>query len=236
MKNTKIIKNVLISVSNTSGIIKFSKSLISRDIKIFATQGTANLLEKNCINVTRISDYTQFPELMNGRIKSLHHKIYAGILAQPKIDAKIMQKHNIIAIDMVIANFYPFDIFSNQKNLQFKNVIEHIDIGGPTMVRAAAKNHHNVLVVVQPDSYKSILEEMNLNNNTISYTTKLHFATIAYEYIINYDHNIYQYLHKHNYISDKKKNILPSCLTIHLKKKRKSMLWRKQTTKSSVVY
>lgn len=220
MKNTKKIKNALISVSNTLDIINFSKSLVAKNVKLFATSGTANLLKENKIDVTEISEYTQYPEIMNGRIKTLHHKIYASILARPQ-DKEIIKNSNITVMDMIIVNFYSFtDTVLNNNNLTLNDAIEYIDIGGPTMVRAAAKNHKNILVIVQPQSYQVILEEMNLNNNKISYETKLHFAIVAFKYTMNYDKNIYKYLYKHHFKSSKKiNNHLPSDLTLHFKKK-----------------
>ncbi|WP_044010448.1 bifunctional phosphoribosylaminoimidazolecarboxamide formyltransferase/IMP cyclohydrolase [Buchnera aphidicola] len=222
MTNRNVIKNVLISVSDTSNIIEFSKSLISKNIKLFATKGTANFLKKNNIYATDITNYTNFPEIMNGRIKTLHHKIYASILAQPKHDKKTIEKYNIILMDIVVINFYPFEEASNNTNLHLNDIIEHIDIGGPAIVRAAAKNYKNVLVVTQPNLYQSIVNEMNLNNNIISETTKLKFATIAFKHTMNYDNNIYQYLSKKNKTVPKNtqlQTLLPSHLTINFKKK-----------------
>ncbi|XBC39773.1 MAG: bifunctional phosphoribosylaminoimidazolecarboxamide formyltransferase/IMP cyclohydrolase [Buchnera aphidicola (Chaetogeoica yunlongensis)] len=221
IQNTKQIKNALISISNTTGIIDFAKSLVSKNIKLFATSGTAKLLKKNNINVIKIAHYTQCPEIMNSRIKTLHHKIYASILAQPEKDKKIIKKNNIILMDMIIVNFYPFSTNLQNKNLIFKNAMENIDIGGPSMVRAAAKNYKNVLVIVKPKLYSFIVQEMTKNNNIITNKTKLNFATIALKYVMHYDEKIYHYFKKKNNTTSINpfQKTLPTHLTLQLIKK-----------------
>ena len=147
------IKRALISVSEKSGVLKFAQELVKNNVEILSTGGTAKLLLDNNIPVIEVSDYTGFPEMMSGRIKTLHPKIHGGILARRDIDDEVMQKHSIGAIDLVVVNLYPFQETIAKENVSLEEAIENIDIGGPTMLRAAAKNNAFVTVVVDNADY-----------------------------------------------------------------------------------
>ncbi|NOQ79634.1 MAG: bifunctional phosphoribosylaminoimidazolecarboxamide formyltransferase/IMP cyclohydrolase, partial [Gammaproteobacteria bacterium] len=147
------IKTALISVSDKDNVVEFARTLSEMQVKILSTGGTAKLLQDNNIPVTEVSDYTGFPEMMAGRVKTLHPKIHGGILGRRGIDDDIMSAHGIDAIDMVVVNLYPFEAAVARPDCDLETAIENIDIGGPTMVRAAAKNHTSVAIVVNPDNY-----------------------------------------------------------------------------------
>lgn len=213
--NKKIyIKRVLISVYDKENIVDLAYNLYKKGIEIISTNGTANFLIKNKIQVTKISDYIGISELMDGRLKTLHYKIFGGILGR-KNDNSFMSKNNILPINMVIVNFYPI---KNQFNKKF---IENIDIGGPTLARAAAKNFNNVVVVVNKKEYKNIAKEINLNNY-LSLDTSFKLAKQAFQYVSLYDIKIshyFQNLLKNKNNSFKTKN-LPDFINLHLIKKK----------------
>ena len=189
MKN---IKYVLVSVSDKNNLIPFIKFLKKKnDISIIATGGTATYLNKNNIDVIEVSEYTGFPEVMDGRVKTLHPKIYAGLLYRKQIDENVLKNHNIFKIDLLIANLYPFDKAIDYK-LDFNHMLDYIDIGGPCMLRAAAKNFENVLPVCDPNDYKKIINILNANNE-ISYKVKLEFAYKVFSHISSYDSMITHY-------------------------------------------
>src|SRR3989338_8973580 len=150
-------KTALISVSNKEGIVEFAKGLHNLGIKILSTSGTAKLLKENKVPVTQISDYTKSAEMVDGRVKTLHPKIFAGILAvrKNKKHMEELKKNNIDPIDIVVVNLYPFEE-TVAKKASFEEIIENIDIGGPSLVRAAAKNFEDVLIIVDPADYHGI--------------------------------------------------------------------------------
>ena len=141
------VRRALISVSEKSAIVPFAKSLTDLGIEIISTGGTYKLLKKEGIHVTEISNYTDFPEIMGGRVKTLHPKIHGGILARRNVDFAVMEEHNIPPIDLVVVNLYPFEATVAKPDCTLASAIENIDIGGPTMLRAAAKNHKHVTVL-----------------------------------------------------------------------------------------
>ncbi|HET6514197.1 MAG TPA: bifunctional phosphoribosylaminoimidazolecarboxamide formyltransferase/IMP cyclohydrolase, partial [Thermodesulfovibrionales bacterium] len=148
-----MIKRVLISVSNKRGVVDFAQALSARGIEILSTGGTAKTLREAGIPVTEVSDYTGFPEMLDGRLKTLHPKIHGGLLSRrsnPR-DMEDIKKFGIGTIDMVVVNLYPFEETISKPNVTFEEAIENIDIGGPTMLRAAAKNFGDVAVVVDPE-------------------------------------------------------------------------------------
>ena len=153
-------KIALISVSNKDGIIDFAKNLISLDYKIISTGGTYQLLKENNIDAVEVSEHTGFPEIMDGRIKTLHPKIHAGILSRRKIDKKIINEHRIDEIDIVVVNLYPFYSTAKDPNSSEAEIIEKIDIGGPTMVRAAAKNYNDVVVITSSNQYPELINQL----------------------------------------------------------------------------
>lgn len=187
------IKRALISVSDKSGIVEFGRALQAQGIEILSTGGTYKLLCDNDIKATEVSDYTGFPEMMDGRVKTLHPKIHGGILARRGQDDAVMSEHGINAIDMVVVNLYPFEKTVANPDCSLEDAIENIDIGGPTMVRAAAKNNAFVNIVVNAADYASILEEMQANNGATSQATRFNLAIKAYEHTAAYDGAIANY-------------------------------------------
>ncbi len=192
----KPIKRALISVSDKSNIVEFAKSLHSRGVEILSTGGTAKLLKSQQIPVTLISDYTGFPEMMDGRIKTLHPKVHGGILGK-RDDAshmKSMEQHGISPIDMVVINLYPFEETISKENCSLEDAIENIDIGGPAMVRSASKNYNDVTVVVNPIDYDLVLEEMDDNEGGITLNTRQRLSRDAFLMTSRYDGMISNYL------------------------------------------
>lgn len=188
------IKSALISVSDKTGIVEFSRGLIGKGIKLLSTGGTFRLLSEHNVPVTEVSDYTGFPELMDGRVKTLHPKIHGGILGRRGQDDAVMAKHGIENIDMVVVNLYPFQQTVSRPDCTLAEAIENIDIGGPTMVRAAAKNHASVAVVVNTDKYEAVLTELDNNRGALSAATRFDLAVAAYEHTAAYDGAIANYL------------------------------------------
>ena len=190
------IKRVLISVTDKRGIVEFAKGLKKFNVEILSTGGTANQLRQNGIAVTDVSDYTGFPEMMDGRLKTLHPKIHGGLLAlrDNKEHVKSAEEHGINMIDMVVINLYRFEDTVAKEGCTLENAIENIDIGGPTMLRAAAKNHRFVTVVTDPDDYPKILEEMSERKGKISEATNFALATRTFQLTARYDAAISNYL------------------------------------------
>ncbi len=187
------VKRALISVSDKTGIVEFAQALHHQGIEILSTGGTFKLLTESKIPAIEVSDYTGFPEMMDGRVKTLHPKIHGGILARRGVDDAIMQEHSINAIDMVVVNLYPFEKTIANKDCSLEDAVENIDIGGPTMVRAAAKNHAHVNIVVNAADYAKILIELKANNGCTSYKTRFDLAIKAYEHTAAYDGAIANY-------------------------------------------
>ena len=181
------VRRALISVSDKTGIADFARSLADMGVELLSTGGTHRLLEENGIPVTEISAYTGFPEMMDGRVKTLHPKVHGGILARRGIDDEVMEKHGIEPIDMVIVNLYPFEQTVAKPDCTLEDAVENIDIGGPTMVRAAAKNHRHVTIVVNAGDYPCIIEELQGNDGKLSYRTRFDLAIRAYEHTAAYD-------------------------------------------------
>ncbi len=189
------IKRAIVSVSDKTDIVEFVKELSDLGIEILSTGGTAKILKENGINVIEISSYTGFPEIMDGRVKTLHPKIHGGILAlrDNEEHIKTMEKLGIKPIDMVVVNLYPFEKTVEKSNVTFEEAIENIDIGGPTMIRAAAKNFKFVVVIIDPEDYKKVLEELKVNGD-VSYSTRLYLAQKVFERMSKYDYAIAKYL------------------------------------------
>ena len=189
------IQRALISVSDKSGIVEFAKTLQeSFGVEILSTGGTAKLLSENNINVIEVSDYTGFPEMMDGRVKTLHPKIHGGVLGRRGTDDGVMKEHDIQPIDMVVVNLYPFQETISKPDCDLPMAIENIDIGGPTMIRAAAKNHRDVTVIVNADDYQRVLNEMNEQKGQVSDATRFDLAVKVYEHTAQYDGAIANYL------------------------------------------
>ena len=194
MSQDRQIKRALLSVSDKTGLLDFAKVLHANSIELISTGGTAKLLADNGIPVTEVSDYTGFPEMMDGRVKTLHPKIHGGILARRGTDDAVMEQHDIPGIDLIVVNLYPFAQTIAKDNCTLEDAIENIDIGGPTMVRAAAKNHAYVTIVVNPSDYSLIEKELDNNNRTISKDLRFKLATKAFEHTASYDGMIANYL------------------------------------------
>lgn len=189
----KPVKRALISVSDKTGILEFAKSLVAMNIHILSTGGTYKALVAAKIKVTEVSDYTGFPEMMDGRVKTLHPKIHGGLLGRRGTDDAIMAEHGIDTIDMVVVNLYPFEATIAKDNCSLEDAIENIDIGGPTMLRSAAKNHKDVSVVTDPNDYSKILDEMQANQGQLSHATRFNLAIKAFEQTSRYDGAIANY-------------------------------------------
>ena len=187
MSDLKKVSRALISVSDKNGIIDFARALRALDVELLSTGGTFRLLQENDIDVTEVSDYTGFPEMMDGRVKTLHPKVHGGILGRRGTDDAVMAEHSIKPIDMVIVNLYPFAATVADPDCTLPNAIENIDIGGPTMVRSAAKNHKDVAIVVNSGDYATVLEEMQANEGQLDYGTRYALMVKAFEHTAGYD-------------------------------------------------
>lgn len=188
------IKRALVSVSDKTGIVEFASQLASRDIIIMSTGGTARLLADAGIEVIEISDYTGFPEIMDGRVKTLHPKIHGGLLARRGTDDAVMAENNIEPIDLVVVNLYPFEATVNQSDCTLADAIENIDIGGPTMLRSAAKNHAYVGAVVDAADYENIIDEIDNHDGSLTDETRFYLAQKVFAHTANYDAHISNYL------------------------------------------
>ena len=214
MTDLRKISRVLISVSDKTGVINFAQSLDAKGIEILSTGGTYRLIKENGINVREVSDYTGFPEMMDGRVKTLHPKIHGGILGRRGTDDKVMNDHNILNIDMVVVNLYPFETTVADPNCDLSNAIENIDIGGPTMVRSAAKNYNDVTVIVNNSDYGVVLEELDKKDGCTTYETRYSMMLKAFEHTAAYDGMIANYFGSRN--SDNKKSLFPNTYNIQL--------------------
>jgi phosphoribosylaminoimidazolecarboxamide formyltransferase/IMP cyclohydrolase len=192
--NMKKITRALISVSDKEGIVEFAKVLQQANVEILSTGGTAKLLRDNAIEVMDVSDFTGFPEMMDGRVKTLHPKIHGGLLGRRDQDAAVMQEHDIKPIDLVVVNLYPFKQVTANKDCTLEDAIENIDIGGPTMLRSAAKNHNDVAVVVNASDYDAITKELQDNDFSLSLQTRFRLAVSAFTHTARYDSAISNYL------------------------------------------
>lgn len=193
MENARPIRRALISVSDKTGIVEFAQALANRGIDILSTGGTARLLADQGIQVTEVSDYTGFPEMMDGRVKTLHPKVHGGVLGRRGQDDAIMAEHGIAPIDMVVVNLYPFAATVAKAGCTLEDAVENIDIGGPTMVRSAAKNHKDVTIVVNAHDYDRVLAEMADNNGSLTLATRFDLAIAAFEHTAAYDGMIANY-------------------------------------------
>ena len=181
------VRRALISVSDKSGIGEFASALRALGVELLSTGGTYRLLRELGLDVTEVADYTGFPEMMDGRVKTLHPKVHGGILGRRGQDDNVMAAHGIDPIDMVVVNLYPFSATVANPDCTVEDAIENIDIGGPTMVRAAAKNHPFVTIVVNASDYGEILSEMQSNGGSTSLESRFNLAIKAYEHTAAYD-------------------------------------------------
>lgn len=192
------IKRALISVSDKRNVVELAKLLALKDIEILSTGGTAKLLKKNKIPVIEVGEYTNFPEMLGGRVKTLHPKIHGGILGirEDKDHIKTMQENDIPLIDLVIVNLYPFEETIKNPGCSLEEAIENIDIGGPTMIRAAAKNYKSVAVITNPDDYTLLIDKIKVNNGKIETNFLFDLSKKAFLHTAEYDAAISAYLYK----------------------------------------
>lgn len=214
MSNVSGIKRALISVSDKTGLIEFAKGLAELGIQIISTGGTARALQEEGISVIPISEVTQFPEILDGRVKTLHPTVHGGILAMRENGQHQQQlrDHQIEAIDLVVVNLYPFQQTIAKPNVTLAEAIENIDIGGPTLVRAAAKNHHDVTVLVDPEDYSEILTQLKEHGKT-DQKTRFQLAAKAFRHTAAYDTMIA------NYFSEQLGDTFPEQLTFTYQRK-----------------
>ena len=193
MEQARPIRRALLSVSDKTGIVEFARALSARGVDLLSTGGTAKLLAEAGLPVTEVSDYTGFPEMMDGRVKTLHPKVHGGILGRRDRDDAIMSQHGITPIDMVVVNLYPFAATVAKPGCTLEDAVENIDIGGPTMVRSAAKNHKDVAIVVKAADYDRVISEMDANGNSLRLATRFDLAIAAFEHTAAYDGMIANY-------------------------------------------
>ena len=215
MTNSYPVRRALISVSDKAGIVEFAKALHEKGIEILSTGGTAKLLIDNFIPVMEVSKHTGFPEIMDGRVKTLHPKIHGGVLGRRGIDDDVMKDNDIAPIDLVVVNLYPFEATVANPDCTLDDAIENIDIGGPAMVRATAKNHAYVSIVVDPADYDRVIEEIN-STDKVSDATRFDLAVKAFEHTSNYDGMIANYLGRIN--AEGEKEPLPRTINLQYNK------------------
>ena len=193
------IQRALISVSDKTGIVEFAKELVLLGVQVLSTGGTAKTLRENNIPVKDVSEYTGFPEMLDGRVKTLHPKIHAGLLALRANNEHMetLKKHEIGLIDMVVVNLYPFEKTTQKLDVTIEEAIENIDIGGPSMLRSAAKNHKDVAVICNPARYPQIIDELKRNKGSLSRDTMRNLGIEVFSRTSQYDAAIYNYLNNY---------------------------------------
>lgn len=198
MTDLKKITRALISVSDKQGILELAQALVHHNIEIISTGGTAKLLRAYGYNVRDVSDFTGFPEMLDGRVKTLHPKVHGGILfmRDNAEHRRHTNNHNIAPIDLVVVNLYPFRETIARPNVALEDAIENIDIGGPAMLRSASKNHNDVAVVVEPDDYSRLIEMLEANGGALSQSIRYELAVKAFRHTAAYDRDIARYLGK----------------------------------------
>ena len=191
-----MIRQALISVSDKTGVLEFARALAAMNVKLLSTGGTARMLADNGLEVTEVADYTGFPEMLDGRVKTLHPKVHGGILARRDFPAHMqaLSTHDIPTIDMVVVNLYPFQQTVAKDQCALEDAIENIDIGGPAMLRSSAKNHKDVVVICDPSDYEQVLIEMRAGQSNVSYETRFALAKKVFAHTAQYDGAITNYL------------------------------------------
>ncbi len=223
-------KRALVSVSDKTGVVEFVKGLLEQGIEVISTGGTKKLLEENGLQVIGISEVTGFPEIMDGRVKTLHPNIHGGLLAVRDNETHVAQMNELgmEPIDFVVVNLYPFKETIAKPDVTFADAIENIDIGGPTMIRSAAKNHKFVSVIVDPVDYDIVLAELK-ENGEVKEETKRKLAAKVFRHTAAYDALI------SNYLTEQMGEESPETLTVTFEKKTRFTLWRKSTSKSNIL-
>ncbi len=210
------IQRALISVSDKTGLVTFAQALTQQGVEILSTGGTAKLLADNGIPVIEVADYTGFPEMMAGRVKTLHPKIHGGLLGRRGLDEAVMAQHQIQPIDLLVVNLYPFEQTIAKPDCDLSTAIENIDIGGPAMLRSAAKNHSAVTVVVDSNDYTKVLQEMAENQGAVTDATRFAFALKVFTHTARYDGAIANYLGRLTGIENAE---FPPAITLQFHKK-----------------
>lgn len=230
------IHQALLSVADKTGVVPLAKQLHELGIKLLATGKTASLLREQHLPVTEVSEYTQFPEIMGGRVKTLHPKIHGGILARRDQDLPILDEHGIELIDLVIINLYPFAETIQKPGCTLDEAIEQIDVGGPAMLRAAAKNHAAVTVIIDPKDYSVVLDALKQHKNTVPLALRQQLAQKTFAYTAQYDGLIAQYLSEQISPSTTESPAsLPDALTLSLKKA-ESLRYGENPQQSAALY
>jgi phosphoribosylaminoimidazolecarboxamide formyltransferase / IMP cyclohydrolase len=188
------IRRALLSVSDKTGLVEFARALSARNVELLSTGGTAKALRDAGLAVIDVSTYTGFPEIMDGRVKTLHPRVHGGLLGRRGVDDAVMAKHDIPPIDLLAVNLYPFAQTVAKPDCTYADAIENIDIGGPAMVRAASKNHESVTVVVDPADYGQVLGELDANDGATSIDTRSSLAAKAFAHTARYDTMVSNYL------------------------------------------
>ncbi len=191
------VSTALISVTDKSGIVEFARSLEKLGVEILSTGGTARTLRDGGIKVLDISEYTGFPEMMDGRVKTLHPKVHGGLLGRRdnQEDIQMMEKHGIRSIDLVVVNLYQFELTVAKEGCTLEEAVENIDIGGPSMIRSAAKNFKDVTVITDPSDYSKVLQEIS-KSGTTTLETRFELAKKVFNITWHYDRAISDYLGK----------------------------------------
>jgi phosphoribosylaminoimidazolecarboxamide formyltransferase / IMP cyclohydrolase len=188
------VRRALLSVSDKTGVLELARALAQRGIEILSTGGTAELLTRGGVAVREVAAYTGFPEIMDGRVKTLHPRIHGGLLGRRGVDDAVMAQHGILPIDLLVVNLYPFAATVSRPGCSYTEAIENIDVGGPAMLRAAAKNHAAVLVVVDPADYPQLLQELTAHGGGSEEATRARFAAKAFAHTARYDAMVAAYL------------------------------------------
>ncbi len=188
--DTRRVRRALLSVSDKAGLVALAQALAAQGVALVSTGGTAKALRDAGLAVQDVSDVTGFPEMMDGRVKTLHPKVHGGLLGRAGTDDAVMAEHRIEAIDLLVLNLYPFEEVSKKPGVTFDELIENIDIGGPAMLRSAAKNFARVAVATDPDQYDAIIEEMKSNDGALSGKTRWQLSVAAFNNVARYDARI----------------------------------------------
>ena len=192
MSNTRAVSLALVSVADKTGLVPFARSLAGAGVEILSTGGTRLALANAGVKATEVAAETGFPEIMDGRVKTLHPRVHGGILGRRGGDDAVMAEHGIRAIDMVVVNLYAFAATVARPHCTLEQAVEHIDIGGPAMLRSAAKNHRDVLVVIDPSDYAQVLEQLATGGTDFAYRQRM--AVKAFAHTAAYDDAIARYL------------------------------------------
>lgn len=192
------ITRAIMSVTDKSGLVEFAQALTPFQVEILSTGGTARVLREAGVPVREVSDFTGFPEMLDGRVKTLHPKIHGGILGRRDLADHVaqMQAHDILPIDLVVVNLYQFEAAVAKPGCTLDDAVENIDIGGPAMLRSAAKNFRDVTVVVDPADYPLIIKEMQANQGATTLASRFALARKVFHLTHKYDDAIYHYLKK----------------------------------------